>query len=146
MDNEKQLSENRSQQNKIGENMLSFPKVVKLDEKNCIGYVITTSVLGDRKKRDIPPFFHEVYDNNKLAGLWDNECRNMYCIFDMHSNGADFDYYIATDNKAGLHKNGYAHITIKEAEYVTVELLKKNHTAVSEIMMFLRGQWMGENG
>ena len=128
------------------DNMISPPKLIELEDKPCIGYTISTSVEGDRKKEDIPPFFHQIYDNNKLGPLWNKDDRNMYCIFNMHKNGKNFDYYIATENKLNLHNAEYAEITIPKGKYVMVELLKKNHTAVSEIMMFLRGAWMKAHG
>ena len=127
-------------------NLLSEPGVVLLEEKPCIGYSTTTTLKGNRKRKDIPPFFHDVYDNNKLGHLWTPYARNMYCIFDMHKNGQDFDYYIATDNKTNQHNNTYAEITIPNGKYVTVDLMKRNHTSVSKIMMYLRAIWIEANG
>ena len=141
----KTIKEKSRQYGELITNMLSIPEVVDLEEKACIGYVITTSVENNRKKEDIPPFFHEVYDNNKLYHLWDTSCRDMYCIFKMHKNGRDFDYYIATENKLNLQETGYVEINVPQAKYVKVEVLKKNHTAVSEIMMYLNGVWMAAN-
>ncbi len=53
----------------IRKNIVTKPKVVELDEKNCIGYKKTTSFEGNQKKKDIPPFYHDVYDNDKLSAL-----------------------------------------------------------------------------
>jgi len=128
------------------DNMISEPELVELKDIPCIGYSITTSVEGDRKKEDIPPFFHQIYDNNKLDPLWNQDDRNMFCIFNMHKNGKNFDYFIATENKLKQQKTDYAKITIPKGKYATVQLLKKNHTAVSEIMMFLQGVWMKAYG
>ena len=45
----------------IRKNLVTQPKVVDLEERQCIGYMITTTFKGNQKKRDIPPFYHEVY-------------------------------------------------------------------------------------
>jgi hypothetical protein len=36
--------------------MITEPKIIDLKEKQCIGYIITTSLKGNRKKEDIPPW------------------------------------------------------------------------------------------
>ena len=128
------------------QNTVSKPSVIELKEKSCIGFSITTTMKDDKKKEDIPPFFHDVYDNGKLNQLWHGHDRNMYCIFNLHPNMQDFDYYIATDNHHEQTNNEYKEITIPAGKYVTVEFLKINHTAVSKIMMYLRAIWLRENG
>ncbi|MCG6187558.1 GyrI-like domain-containing protein [Maribellus maritimus] len=127
-------------------NLVSGPEVINLEKKSCIGYSITTSLKRNRKKKEIPPFFHDIYDNNKLNSLWEQNEQNMYCIFDMHPNSQNFDYYIATDKKAMHHSMKYAEITLPKGKYVRVELMKRNHSAVSNIMMYLRAIWLEANG
>jgi predicted transcriptional regulator YdeE len=63
-----------------------------------IGYMITTSLERNQKKKDIPPFYHEIYDNDKLSVLGRANNRNMYCVFNIHEKGQDFDYCAAVEN------------------------------------------------
>ena len=42
----------------IRKNMVTQPKVVSLEEKQCIGYMITTSFKGNQKKKDTFESFH----------------------------------------------------------------------------------------
>jgi len=80
-------------------NIVAQPKVINFNEKHCIGYKITTSFTGNQQKKDIPPFFHNIYDDDdKLKALKQGNGMNMYCIFDVHKNGKDFDYYVATES------------------------------------------------
>lgn len=127
-------------------NILTRPKVVELDEKACIGYKISTSLQGNRKKRDIPPFYHEVYDHDKLSVLRQDDDELMYCIFDFHENGQDFDYYVAVENKIGRSGEPYAEIRLPPGRYVQVEFLKRDHTAAAMIVGYIRKIWITSNG
>ena len=60
--------------------------MIEIEEKKCIGYMITTSFKGNQKKKDIPPFYHEIYDNDKLSVLRKDNDENMFCIFNIHKN------------------------------------------------------------
>jgi predicted transcriptional regulator YdeE len=127
-------------------NLVTQPKVVELEEKACIGFKITTSLKGNRKKRDIPPFYHDVYDHDKLSVLRQGDDENMYCIFDFHENGQDFDYYVSVENKAGLSGEPYAEIRLPQGRYVQVEFLKRNHRAAAMIVGYTREVWIASNG
>lgn len=126
--------------------LISAPEIIDLNEIPCIGYFITTSVKGNKKKEDIPRFFHDIYDNHKLKNLWLLHEKNMYCIFSMHQNKQDFDYFIATENKLNLHDKNYAEITIPNGKYVRVTVLKRNQSAIMKIMMYLKAIWIEKNG
>ena len=130
----------------IRKNMVTPPKVIDFEKKQCIGYQITTTFKGNQKKKDIPPFYHDVYDNDKLNALRQDDDPNMYCIFDLHENGRDFDYYVAAENKSGIHGDGYAEITLPEGRYVQVEFVKRNHSAAALIVMYIRVIWTELNG
>lgn len=130
----------------IRKNVVTQPKVIDLDEKKCIGYKIATSLEGNQKKKDIPPFYHEIYDNDRLGVLRQDGDRNMYCIFDFHANGKDFDYYVAVENKNGISGDNYSEITIPKGKYVRIELMKRNHTAASMIALYIRKIWIELNG
>jgi len=130
----------------IRKNLLTQPKVVDLEEKQCIGYMITTSFKGNQKKKDIPPFYHEVYDNDKLSALRPDNDDNMYCIFKIHENGQDFDYYVTVENKASISGENYAEITLPLGQYVQVEFMKRNHRAAALIVMYIKKIWIELNG
>lgn len=70
----------------IRKNIVSWPNVIEFDEKKCIGFKISTSFTGNQKKKDIPPFWHDVYENDKLSILRQNNDPHMYCIFDVQEN------------------------------------------------------------
>lgn len=40
----------------IRKNLVNQLKTVELEKKKCIGYMISTSLAGNQKKKDIPPF------------------------------------------------------------------------------------------
>jgi len=127
-------------------NMLSTPKTIKLPDKKLIGYSITTTIKNNKQKEDIPPFYHDIYDNNKLGILKSDDEFNMYCIFDMHLNQEDFDYYITVENKTGIDDDEYAQIQIPEGKYIQVELIKRNNKTVSMIIFYIRNIWLKSNG
>jgi predicted transcriptional regulator YdeE len=126
--------------------MVTEPKLVDLEEKRCIGYMITTSFKGNQKKKDIPPFWHDIYDNDKLSALKKNKDDSMYCIFKFHSNAKDFDYYVAVENKAGISGEGYSEISLPKGRYVQVEFMKRNQTAAALIAGYLKKFWIELNG
>jgi predicted transcriptional regulator YdeE len=127
-------------------NIVSQPTEVKIPGKNFIGYSITTSLRNNKKQEDIPPFYHEVYDNHKLDKLNSSKDLNMYCIFDFHENKQDFDYYVAVENTSSIHADEYAEITIPEGRYIRVELLKRNQKTVGMIVMYMKDIWLKRNG
>lgn len=130
----------------IRKNLVTQPKVVQLGKKQCIGYMITTSLKGNQKKKDIPPFYHEVYDNDKLAVLRQGNDENMYCIFNMHENGQDFDYYVAVENRAGISGENYAEIALPAGQYVQVAFMKRNHRAAALIVLYIKKVWIALKG
>jgi len=123
-------------------NMLSAPKIIQLSAIKCIGYKISTTLKDNKQKEDIPPFYHNIYDNKKMDVLNSGSELNMYCIFDMHKNQEDFDYYIAVENKTGIKDKTYAEIELPAGKYIEVELLKRNNKTVSMIMMYVRKIWI----
>jgi predicted transcriptional regulator YdeE len=122
------------------------PKLIDLDEKRCIGYMIQTSFKGNQKKRDIPPFWHDIYDNDKLSILKTSDDENMYCIFDFHPDGKDFDYYVAVEKTAGASGEGYSEIMLSKGKYVQVEFMKRNQTAAALIAGYIKKIWIELNG
>ena len=127
-------------------NMVTQPKVIKVEEKRCIGYMITTSFKGNQKKKDIPPFWHDIYDNDKLSLLRQGNDENMFCIFDMHENGRDFDYYVTVENKSDIRSKNHSEITLPQGRYVQVEFMKRNQTAVVLIVGYTKKIWIELNG
>lgn len=127
-------------------NMLSIPKVIDWPGKNLIGYSISTTLKDNRQKEDIPPFYHSIYDKNMLASLQREGAFNMYCLFDMHANQEDFEYYMAVENHFSIDDQKYAHIQLPAGKYVSVELLKRNNKTVSMIVMYLKNIWLSANG
>jgi predicted transcriptional regulator YdeE len=70
----------------------------------------------------------------------------MYCIYDIHENGKDFDYYVAVENKKGISAASYPEVTLSKGKYVQVEFMKRNHTAAALIVVYIRKLWTGLNG
>ena len=130
----------------IRKNLVTQPKVVDLEESQCIGYKITTTFKDNQKKRDIPPFYHEVYDNDKLSALRQDNDDKMYCIFDFHENGQDFDYYVTVENKKSIGDENYAHVTLPPGRYVQVEFMKRNHGAAALVVGYTKKIWIELNG
>jgi predicted transcriptional regulator YdeE len=130
---------------KTRKNIVTQPVVVNFDEKKCIGYKIATSFKGNQKKKDIPPFYHDIYDNDKLKVLRQDNDMDMYCIFNIHENGKDFDYYVAVENKRSKHGKDYAEITLPKGHYVKIEFMKRNHTAAGQIVGYTK-LWIESNG
>jgi predicted transcriptional regulator YdeE len=126
-------------------NMLSTPKVVQLPARKFVGYKITTTLKNNKQKEDIPPFYHKIYDNNELDPLLSGNELKMHCIFDMHENQEDFDYYIAVENKTAVNDSHYAQTQLPEGKYIVVEFLKRNNKTVHMIMMYIRNMWMKAN-
>ena len=130
----------------IRKNIVTQPKVIEIEEKKCIGYMITTSFKGNQKKKNIPPFYHEIYDNDKLSVLRQDNDENMYCIFNIHENGQDFDYYVAVENKSGISDKNYSEITLPRGQYVQVKFMKRNHSAAALIVGYIMKIWIELNG
>lgn len=131
----------------IRKNIVSWPNVIEFDEKKCIGFKISTSFTGNQKKKDIPPFWHDVYENDKLSILRQNNDPHMYCIFDVQENEKDFDYYTAVENKSGISDiKKYSEITLSKGKYVRVEFMKRSHTAASLVAVYTWKIWIELNG
>jgi predicted transcriptional regulator YdeE len=130
----------------VRKNMLTEPKVIQLPAMNFAGYSIATTLNGNQQKKDIPPFYHDIYDNNKLDDIKPSGEFRMYCIFDMHENQEDFDYYVAVEAKRNINIDSYAKIQTPAGKYIQVELLKRNNKTVAMIMMYVRTVWMKKNG
>ena len=111
-----------------------------------IGFKISTTLRDNKQKEDIPPFYHKIYDNNKLDVLKSGSELKMYCIFDLHKNQEDFDYYVAVENNTVTNEKNYAEIQIPAGRYLEVEVLKRNNKTVNIIMMYVRKIWMMANG
>ena len=126
--------------------MVSSPKIIQLSEKELIGYKITTTLRDNQQKKDIPPFFHEVYDNGKLAPLNIDDDFNMYCAFSMHENGESFDYFVAQESQGEPKGEGDVTLKLQQSNYVTMEFIKRNNKAVHMIMMYVRQFWMKAHG
>jgi predicted transcriptional regulator YdeE len=130
----------------VKKNMLSAPKVIQLPAIKFKGYSITTTLKDNQQKADIPPFYHDIYDNKKLVAIKPDGEFRVFCIFNMHKNQEDFDYYVAVEAKSDLDNDGYAKIQTREGKYIQVELLKRNNKTVAMIMMYIRTVWMKKNG
>jgi len=130
----------------VNKNMLSTPKFIQLPGKRLIGYKLITTLKNNQQKEDIPPFFHEIYDNNKLSGLQRGDELKMHCLFSMHENQENFDYYIAVENPNNIKNECYDTLQLKKGAYITVDFIKRNNKAVHLIMMYLRNVWMQANG
>ncbi len=128
--------------NKIKKNIVTPPEVVHFEGRKCIGYKITTTLEGNKKKKDIPPFYHEIYDHDKLSKFRSGENQDMFCIYDFYENKTEFDYYVAVEKKEGIAEADGSTITLPAGNYIRVELLKRNHTAVSLIAVYLRKIWI----
>ena len=126
--------------------IVTAPKVIELQQKRCIGYRITTSFKGNRKKREIPPFYHDIYDNDKLSDLRQEGDDRMYCVFDLHENGQDFDYYVSVENRSGVEKQGCSEITLPAGRYAQVTFMKRNHTAAAMVVGYTKCVWISANG
>lgn len=127
-------------------NMLSTPKYIQLPAMKFIGYKITTTLKNNKQKEDIPPFYHKIYDKNKLDVLKSGSELKMYCIFDMCENQLDFNYYVAVENKTTMNDKIYAKIELPAGKYIEVEVLKRNNKTVNMIMMYMKNIWMKANG
>ncbi len=127
-------------------NVISKPKTIILPTKNLIGYSIATTIKNNKQKEDIPPFYHNIYDNNKLDVLKGSNKFNMYCVFDMHANQFDFDYYIAVENNTGNNNKQFAHIQMPKGKYIQLEFLKRNNKTVSLIIVYIKNYWIKQNG
>lgn len=127
-------------------NIRSISESIQLPTKELIGYSITTTRRNNQQKEDIPPFFHNIYDNNMLDTLNCDSELKMHCVFNLHKNQEDFDYYIAVENKIEDKKDEYAKIKISAGKYIQVEFIKRNNKVVNMIIMYMRGVWMKSNG
>lgn len=125
--------------------MISKPKAIQLKAMTFIGYKITTTLKSNKQKEDIPPFYHDIYDNNKLDVLKSSSEQKMYCIFDLYENQEDIDYYVAVEDKTNINDK-YAKIQLPAGKYIEVEVLKRNNKTVNMIMMYMKNMWMKANG
>ncbi|MFW5879861.1 MAG: GyrI-like domain-containing protein [bacterium] len=130
----------------VKNNMLSTPKAIQLPAMKFIGYSISTTLKNNKQKEDIPPFYHDIYDNNKLASIKPDGDFTMYCIFNMHENNEDFDYYVTVENKTDITDEAYSKIQIPAGKYIQAELLKRNNKTVAMIMLYIRTIWIKANG
>ena len=96
----------------VPETLYGTPEIVELASTDCVGFRITTTMREDRKAREIPPFFHDVYDEGRLSHLVSDDDSQMFCIFDMHGNGIDFDYYVAVKGAGESQSDKAAAITL----------------------------------
>ena len=124
---------------------ISSPTVVEKATINFIGYKLKTSLKNDQKSIDIPPFFHDIYDNKKLDILKASEIQNTYCLFKMYPNSPDFDYIMAVENKKNIADKKYAAISIEGGKFAKVTIIKKGHTAVGAMVAYLIEKWIPEN-
>lgn len=130
----------------VKKNMVTEPKRMSLSKKEFIGYSISTSLKNNKKQEDIPPFYHDIYDNHKLDKLNSDKELKMYCIFDFHTNKEDFDYFVVVENKFSLQDENFVKTSLPEGDYIQFELLKRNHKTVGMIVMFMREIWIKANG
>ena len=131
---------------KAGRTMVGKPEVVERRGTSCVGYRISTSMKDNRKSKDIPPFFHEVYDGRKLEGFRKDGGRDVYCIFGAMSEEGDFDYYVAEAGGDREPAEGEETISLAPGTYVRTEVLKKNHGAVAGVLGYIMTVWLRRNG
>jgi AraC family transcriptional regulator len=123
-------------------NMLSPPKIIQLPAMKFVGYKITTTLKNNRQKEDIPLFYHDIYDNNKLNILKPDGEYRLYCIFNLNENREDLDYYVAVENKTEISGESYARVKTPAGKYIQVEFIKRNNKTVNMIMLYIRNIWM----
>ena len=70
----------------------------------------------------------------------------MYCIFDLHKNQENLDYYVGVENKTAITDKRYAQLDLPAGDYIKVELLKRNNKTVFMIMMYIKNLWIKRNG
>jgi len=127
--------------------IVAVPREVSLGNLDLVGYSISTSLKNNKKQKDIPPFYHDVYDNKKLEQLNDPGSElKMYCVFDFHDNMEDFDYYIAVEDKMLSAERECVKTRLKGSMYIRVEFLKRNHRAVGMVIMYMKEVWLRANG
>lgn len=82
--------------------------IVKMDKFRVVGYVISTTNEGGQCRQDIPLFWSDVIQNNKLEDLFalsDSEIPKVMGINSYNtdqSNGRKFHYYIACASKKSV--------------------------------------------
>jgi predicted transcriptional regulator YdeE len=130
----------------IKNNIVSEHVVIDIEEVNCIGYSIETSFNKKKLKIDIPPFYHDVYDHDKLADLREENDDKMYCVFDFHDNRQDFTYHVSTENKQNINDDNFSYVTLNRGKYVKVEFMKRNQKAAALVAAYTIKFWLESNG
>lgn len=125
--------------------VIGNPEIITKETTNYIGLVLKTSMKNDQKAKDIPPFFHDIYDNNKLEMVKSRKDDSTYCLFKMYPNTPDFDYIMAVENKDNLTNNDYDNISISGGKFVKITFIKRGHAEVGAIVRYIIEKWIPEN-
>jgi predicted transcriptional regulator YdeE len=86
----------------------------------------STSFQDGRNKTEIPPFFHQVLKEGKLANVPHRLNQNQLCIFKMARHSPDLDYIMGVEvEQVEELPAGMESITLPQGEYVVMTIVKR---------------------
>ena len=121
-------------------------RTVKLVEKKqirAIGVAIQTSFAEDRQAREVPPFFHKIWESKILDAIPGRLNQNHLCVFVMNPQSPDFTYFmgVEVDTNAAV-PTGFIEMILPPQEYAAMEIQKRGNSDVKDGFGFLMENWI----
>jgi predicted transcriptional regulator YdeE len=121
-------------------------KIVTREESEIVAFVLHTTFVGEQQARDVPPFFHNIMDNNLLESIPNRINKNHICLFDKKQDSPDFDYYMGVEIASiDSMPDNMKTFTIPETQYATTSFVKTGNADVMQAIMYVTEKWMPEH-
>jgi len=119
------------------------PKVVNKSEMKIIGLVLHTSFIEGKNKKEIPPFFHKVFEEKKLEKVSNRINQNQLCVFKMKKNNPNFDYVMGVEvNSLDNIPEGMESTILSESMYVSLKIVKRGPEDVGKAFETIINNWI----
>lgn len=127
-------------------NLTNFSKKVRIvskDKIRAIGLSIKTSFFEGKQAREIPPFFHNIFENGTLEIIPGRLNKNQLCIISMEPNLQDFTYFMGVEVKMDIPiPKEFKEIFLKSNKYATLEIIKRGNADVAKNIKYLFEEWI----
>jgi predicted transcriptional regulator YdeE len=121
-------------------------KLVLRQKSKLIGFVLHTTFIENRQANDIPPFFHNIMQENSFESIPNRLNKNQICLFDKKPDSPNFNYYMGVEVESNdLMPNDMKDFSIPEGSYVTTSFIKTGNLDVLQALKFIMEKWIPEN-
>ena len=121
-------------------------KIVEKPGMKIVGFTLHTTQKNGQNKKEIPPFFHKVYEEKKLESVPYKLDDNQLCIFKIQRNRPEFDYVMGTEvSTKDIIPEGMDFTYLPPSKYVAIKTVKRCPDDIIEVLDYIFKKWIPES-